>query len=40
MAIAYASDLPIAIRTSGANTHEIKLVEDTIKARYIKEKPK
>jgi transposase len=40
MAIADASGLPIAIRASGASTHEIKLVEDTIKARYIKKKPK
>jgi len=40
MAIADASGLPIAIRTSGANTHEVKLVEDTIRARHIKEKPK
>lgn len=39
MAIADASGLPIAIWTGGANTHEVKLVEKTIKARFIKQKP-
>jgi len=40
MAIADAHGLPIAIRTNGANTHEVKLVEKTIDARFLKEKPK
>lgn len=39
MAIADAHGLPIAIRTHRANTHEVKLVEPTIDARFIKEKP-
>ena len=40
MAIADAHGLPIAIRTHGANTHEVKLVEKTIEARFFKAKPK
>jgi transposase len=40
MAIADASGVPISIWTCGANTHEVKLVESTIDARFIKEKPK
>jgi len=40
MAIADANGFPIAIRTHEANTHEVKLVEETIAARFIKEKPK
>lgn len=40
MAIADASGLPIAVWAGGANTHEVKLVEKTIKARFIRQKPK
>ena len=40
MAIADANGLPISIRTAGANRHEIKLVEEIIQSRYIKERPK
>lgn len=40
MAIADASGIPIAISTNAANTHETKLVEQTINACHIKEKPK
>lgn len=40
MAIADSHGLPLAIRTSRANTHEVKLVEETIDARHMKEKPK
>jgi transposase len=40
MAITDASGLPLSIWTTGANTHEIKLVEQTIEERFIREKPK
>lgn len=40
MAIADASGLPISVWTGAANTHEVKLVEKAIKARFIKQKPK
>ena len=40
MAIADASGLPIALWAGAANTHEIKLVEETIAARHVKAKPK
>jgi transposase len=40
MAIADASGLPVSIWNTGASTHEIKLVEQTIDARFIKQKPK
>ena len=40
MAIADASGLPLSIWTTGASTHEVKLVEQTIEHRFIKEKPK
>ena len=39
MAIADASGLPVALWTGGANTHEVKLVEPTLKARHISHKP-
>ena len=39
MAIADASGIPISIWTTGASTHEVKLVEQTIEKRFIKEKP-
>jgi transposase len=39
MAIADASGLPIAIRTFGASTHEVKLVEETLNSRFIKTQP-
>lgn len=34
MVITDSHGLPIAIRTAPANTHEVKLVEDTLKAIY------
>lgn len=40
MAITDASGLPISLWTTGASTHEVKLVEQTIEERFIKEKPK
>jgi transposase len=40
MAIADSSGLPVAVRTAGANTHEVKLVEETIHSRHVKQKPK
>lgn len=40
MAIADASGLPISVWIGPANTHECKLVEETIDSRFVKEKPK
>jgi transposase len=40
MAIADASGLPLSVWTTEASTHEVKLVEQTIEHRFIKEKPK
>lgn len=40
MAIADSSGLPISVWTTGASTHEVKLVEQTIDRRFIREKPK
>ena len=40
MAITDASGLPLSVWTTGASTHEIKLVEQTIEKRFIREKPK
>lgn len=40
MAIADASGIPLSIWTTGASPHEVKLVEQTIEERFIKEKPK
>lgn len=40
MAIADASGLPLSVWTTGASTHEVKLVEQTIDKRFIREKPK
>jgi len=40
MAITDASGLPIAIRTFGASTHEVKLVTETLSALFIQDKPK
>ena len=40
MAIADASGLPVAIDIQSASPHEIKLVEATIKSRFIKRAPK
>ena len=39
MAIADASGLPISIWAGPANTHECKLVQETIDSRFVKEKP-
>lgn len=38
MAIADASGLPLSIWAGAANTHEIKLVEKTIEAKFIKQR--
>jgi transposase len=40
MAIADASGLPVAVDIQSASPHEIKLVEATIKSRFIKKAPK
>ena len=40
MAIADASGLPVAVDIQSASPHEIKLVEATIKSRFIKKVPK
>jgi transposase len=40
MAIADATGIPLSVWTTGASTHEVKLVEKTIEKRFIKEKPK
>ncbi len=40
MAIADACGLPVAIDIQSASPHEIKLVEATIKSRFIKRSPK
>lgn len=40
MAIADASGLPVAIDIHSASPHEIKLVEATIKSRFIQRAPK
>lgn len=40
MAIADASGIPISVWTTGASTHEVKLVEQTIDKRFVKQKPK
>lgn len=40
MAITDASGIPLSLWTTGASTHEIKLVEQTIEERFIREKPK
>ena len=39
MAIADASGLPVSVWTTTASTHEVKLVEETIHNRFIREKP-
>jgi len=36
MAVADAHGLPIAIRTFGASTHEVKLAARTIESAYVK----
>jgi transposase len=40
MAITDASGIPVAIDIQSASPHEIKLVDATIKSRFIKKKPK
>lgn len=40
MAIADASGIPLSVWTTTASTHEVKLVEQTIDKRFIREKPK
>jgi hypothetical protein len=40
MAIADASGLPVAVDIQSASPHEIKLVEATIKSRFIKKAPR
>jgi transposase len=39
MAIADASGLPVSLWAGAANTHECKLVEETVAARFVKGKP-
>ena len=39
MAVADGAGLPIAISVGSASPHEVKLVETTLKQRFIKEKP-
>lgn len=39
MVIADAAGLPIAVRTYGASTHEVKLVTDMLLARFVREVP-
>lgn len=39
MAITDASGLPVAIWAGAANTHEVKLVETTIDAKYVDTRP-
>jgi transposase len=39
MAVADGAGLPIAISIGSASPHEVKLVETTLKQRFIKEKP-
>ncbi|MFM7855373.1 MAG: hypothetical protein ACKO96_26470 [Flammeovirgaceae bacterium] len=40
MAIADASGITLSVWTTTASTHEMKLVEQTIDKRFIREKPK
>ena len=40
MAIADASGLPVSLWAGPANTHECKLVEKTVDARFVKGKPR
>ena len=40
MAMADASGFPISIWAGPANTHEVKLVEETINAKHVKGNPK
>jgi transposase len=40
MAVADGAGLPIAISVGSASPHEVKLVETTLKQRFLKEKPK
>jgi transposase len=39
MVITDAHGLPIAVRTFGASTHEVKLVTQTLAARFVEELP-
>ena len=39
MAVADGAGLPIAISVGSASPHEVKLVETTLKQRFIKENP-
>ena len=40
MVVTDAAGLPIAVRTFGASTHEVKLVTQTLAARFLEELPK
>jgi hypothetical protein len=40
MAISDANGLPISIWAGGANTHEVKLVEETVNAKHVRVNPK
>jgi transposase len=39
MAVADRSGLPISIHTASASPHEVTLVESTLRARFVEEKP-
>lgn len=39
MVVTDAAGLPIAVRTFGASTHEVKLVTQTLAARFLEELP-
>lgn len=40
MAVADGSSLPIAVSLASASPHEVTLVEQTLEARFVEEKPK
>jgi hypothetical protein len=40
MAVADSSSLPIAVSLVSASPHEVTLVEQTLEARFVEEKPK
>jgi len=39
MAVADGSGLPVALHTASASPHEVTLVRDTLKERFIEDKP-
>jgi len=40
MAVADGSSLPMAVSLTSASPHEVTLVEQTLAARFVKEKPR